>query len=651
MTTKFNFALLLILSSIISFTQPSKEMLKSIPKESYCVISLNTSNIVEKLDFNRIKALPVIKTAFEELKKGARKDSVTLKKFYEDPNSLGVSLEPSITAFFHFTESEYEDPIGFVGMMIPLSNGIKFDILLKNVLQGKYDEVKDGKNYKYIPMHNTVVAWNKNFLTLYVSFSYKGKHLLDEHLTNIYKPDAKKSLVANNSEYKTFVKRKNDFSVWFDIIKAEKLLKEQTPMFADNKMFSLQTTSMEFELNFEDGKVAFATKQHHDDEMQELINRSYSQRVDPEMLKYVSTDELLGFTGVSIDLSVIKEMYEDKYHNLYDSIYNGASRQLIQNFVDKDSTLKAWRKSLYEKEEAAEAAEEAPVEEEDIELTAEEGNSESENIYSYHQRDSIWDLIYAREDSLEEFYYDGRDSIMNTVLAKYDLKKEDLWSLFTGDVLFASNGTFEVVDTFYTYEYVENQDGEWAYDEVQKTRTFPAPLFKLLIGVNYGSSVKKALDDIIGMMERDLTGFEVERKDGYFIIDAKYTKLYLSVFNDKYILLTNNKPFFEEIGTKGYKNNLANSKEFDYLTKNGSAFFYANINAILKKTEKGDPQDIAMFNILENTFVSFDAGTQPDDRGGYSGFSNVNMTKQDDNSIHILFDLSNEIYLYYKSFK
>lgn len=307
---------------------------------------------------------------------------------------------------------------------------------------------------------------------------------------------------------------------------------------------------------------------------------------------------------------------------------------------------------MYEKEDiAAEAEEAAPEEEEDIEITAEEAIEEGEYEYSRQERDSIWELIYAREDSLEAYYYDGRDSIINTVLAKYDLKQENLWSLFTGDVLFASNGTFEVVDTFYTYEYVENQDGEWAYDEVQKTRTFPAPLFKLLIGVNYGSSVKKALDDVMGMMDEHLSDFKVERKDGYFVIDAKYTKLYLSVFNDKYILLTNNKPFFEEVGTKGYKNNLANTKEFDYLTKEGSAFFYANINAILKKTEKGDPQDIAMFKIFEETFVSFDAGTQPDERNGYSGFSNINFSKKDDNSIHILFDLANEIFLYYKSFK
>ena len=110
MKIRSNFLLVFLLTSLSVFAQPDKTMLKSIPNESYLVVSLNVKNIVDKVDLDRIKTLPVLKNAFEELKKGARKDSVTLKKFYEDPNSLGVALEPSITTFFHFTESEYEDP-------------------------------------------------------------------------------------------------------------------------------------------------------------------------------------------------------------------------------------------------------------------------------------------------------------------------------------------------------------------------------------------------------------------------------------------------------------------------------------------------------------------------------------------------------------
>ncbi len=631
----------LLLVNVMAFAQPSKKMLNSIPNESYCVVSLNLENIVNKIEIDRIKSLPVIKTAFEELKKGARKDSVTLKKFYNDPNSLGVALEPSISAFFHFTESEHEDPIGFAGVMIPLKNRLKFDLLLKNVLQGKYDEVQVGKGYKFISQSNMNVAWNKNFLTFYTAFSHKGKFLLDEHLERLYKAKKKTSLLKNQ-DYKTFVKRQNDFSVWFDVIKLEQILKRQSKELANNNFFSLETTSLDFEMNFEDGKIAFLSKRHYTPEMQGLVNRSYNQRVDVDMLKYVSQENLLGFAGFSFDLSVMKEMYEGKHHDLYDSLYNKASREIIKSVVKEDSTLKVWRESLHENNDAVavEVVEDVPVYEDD-----------EEKRMSFQERDSVWNKIYAREDSLGQFYYDSRDSIINSVLGKYDLKKEDLWTLFTGDVLFASNGTFQVVDTFQTYEYVENQDGEWEYNQVQKTRTFPAPLFKLLVGVNYGTSVKSALDDIIGRMQNEMDGLKIEKKKDYFVIDAKYTNIYLTVFDEKYILLTNNQTFFDEVKATGYTNNLATTKTYDYLTKGGSTFFYADIKAILKKTEKGEPKDIAMFKIFEKTFQSFDAGNKPDNRKGYTGFSAINMANKKENALHILFDLANEIYLYSMSFK
>ena len=71
MTSKLHLGIIAFIVSFTAFAQPNSKILKSIPNESYCVVSLNTSNIAEKLDIERIKALPVIKTAFDELKKGA----------------------------------------------------------------------------------------------------------------------------------------------------------------------------------------------------------------------------------------------------------------------------------------------------------------------------------------------------------------------------------------------------------------------------------------------------------------------------------------------------------------------------------------------------------------------------------------------------
>jgi hypothetical protein len=635
MSIKINITLLCLLTYSFIFAQPGKKTLKSIPNESYCVVSLNTSNIAEKIDFNRIKAIPVISTAFESLKKGAKKDSVLLKKFYQDPNSLGIALEPSITAFFHVNESESDGTASYVGVITPLSNVSKFNSLLKTILKEKYNDVKEGKNYSYIAQGDMVIAWNKKLLTFYSSLNHKGTHLLTTHLERVYKGDIKTSLIQN-IEYNTFVNRENDFSVWIDVTKAEEILKDQFPQVADSLVISLQTSSIDLEMNFENGKIAFIMKQHHSEAIQDLINASYNKRMDVDLLKHITKDNLLGFAGMSFNTEVIRDMYNTKYQDLYDSIYNSISRKIIRDLVDKDSTLKVLRKSLYGQE---------ALEQEDIE----QEESLDKNQFTYNERDSIWNKIYAREDSIEQHYYQGKDSIISSVLSKYGLVKNDLWDLFTGDILLSSNGTYEVIDTFYTYEYVESQEGEWTYEEVEKTKKNALPLFKLLVGINYGESVKMALDDIMGLMDKNMSNVRVIKKKDYFIIDFNYTKIYISIIENKYILVTNNLDSHKE--SQNPENNLANSKEFDYLTKQTSSFLYMNLNAVLKESEKGDPDQLESLKILQETFSSFDAGSKGNNKEGYTNFANINLTKKDDNSIYILFDLLNEVYLYSQSFK
>ena len=366
------------------------------------------------------------------------------------------------------------------------------------------------------------------------------------------------------------------------------------------------------------------------------------------MLKYVSSENLLGFAGMSTDMKATKEFYEQEYESLYDSAYNVYSKLLISDFVDDDSTIKAWRKQVYGGNMDAAYAEEAVYEEEEQVFAVEaEGNKEG---LTWEQRDSIKTLISERSDSLKDFYFEGRDSIINHYLGKYDLKQDDLWNVLTGDLLLASNGTFQIIDTFKTYEYIENQDGEWAYEEVEKTRKIPVPLIKLLVGVNYPQSVESMLNDLMIFFAKSGGTFNYEKKGDYFVIDAAgYTKVYVGVLADKYLLITNNEDFVNNVGDKGYDKNLGMASVHDPLTKEGPSFFFLDISKALKISEKGAPQQIDMLRILQRTFINLTILASLE-KGNPVGETQIKMGKEH-NTLEQLFELSNDIYLYYTSFR
>ena len=56
-----------------------------------------------------------------------------------------------------------------------------------------------------------------------------------------------------------------------------------------------------------------------------------------------------------------------------------------------------------------------------------------------------------------------------------------------------------------------------------------------------------------------------------------------------------------------------------------------------------------LFDIFKNTFLSLDGALKEDQRNGYSTETSVKMKNQNDNAIHSLFNLANEMYLYYLS--
>ncbi len=658
MTNKYYSILFFLLSGITILAQPSKKMLYSIPSETYCTFSLNTTNINEKVDFDRIKALPVIKNTFDELKKGARKDSVALKKFFDNPNTLGIALEPSVTAFFHVTELENEDPIYFMAAAVPLSNKIKFEALLKAMMQAKYDEVKQGDGYKYIPNNKTYLAWNKDFAVFYMTFSRSGKHLLDDHLDAFFKGDKKKSLM-NHTDFAQFSKRKKDFGVWVDVKKGWNLYMSTIGRYGMStfkdlgiERFGPKMSSLALDLNFNDEHMSLSTRSIVDEDIKGLTAKNYASRIDEDMLKFVSSENLLGFAGMSTDMKATKEFYEQEYESLYDSAYNVYSKLLISDFVDDDSTIKAWRKQVYGGNMDAEAyAEEAVYEEEEqvFAVEAVEAEEGKEGL-TWEQRDSIKTLIRERSDSLKDFYFAGRDSIINHYLGKYDLKQDDLWNVLTGDLLLASNGTFQIIDTFKTYEYIENQDGEWAYEDVEKTRKIPVPLIKLLVGVNYPQSVKSMLNDLMIFFAKNGDSFNYEKNGDYFVIDAAgYTKVYVGVLADKYLLITNNEDFVNNVGDKGYDNNLGMASVHDPLTKQGPSFFFLDISKALKISEKGAPQQIDMLRILQRTFINLTIATSLE-KDNPLGETQIKMGKEH-NTLEQLFELSNDIYLYYTSFR
>jgi hypothetical protein len=229
-------------------------------------------------------------------------------------------------------------------------------------------------------------------------------------------------------------------------------------------------------------------------------------------------------------------------------------------------------------------------------------------------------------------------------LTKYGLEQDDIWKLFRGDLYAAIYGTTETIDTFKTYDYATDEDGEYKYLEVEKTRIKKLPVFKVL-GT---SDAPEKLRGILNVLVEDEELAKKEDQDYYTKVEGNQT-MYFAI-NEGIYCFTNDESFIKEFLNGAPSKEAFEAGELidldgelvDFRTLVQKRSFTTHINFELLIEMIQDESTSHVYDEIKGLLSSFNANSHITDKHEFQ--SRIKL-KGNRNSLHLIADMVNSMYL------
>ncbi len=617
-------------TTFVSNAQSSNiKLLKRVPENAICVISYDNDYLLSKVDINTLKELPMVQLAFSEMKRELRADSSILINLWNDPNNYGINFAQGYVSYINITDIELNTPTSSFTILIPLSSKKKFESLLKGLAKEHYKEnVEKRKKYKALQKRSLGIGWNKNTLAI-TTGNITGLDL-ESIMDSTFLYYHKKS-VLNNSKLKSVLTQKNDMTAWvnldsymsiFDKLLNQELKEDSLQLSILNKLNDqikeYDVTGNHGILNFEKSTINFSYNLEINDSLNDLLKKFRASPHIDKIDKYLSHKDIYAVAGINIDLKNASQALIDEFNPLANSIYELINESPETQHYDDAEAVQI--------DDATDPVVTEYVEENkdtnDIAVNESVENSDTNNLEKMKQLD------FSNKDI--------RDSVLNVL----QLEKDDLTNLFTGEAYLCYTGNDTRVDTFTTYDYIENEDGEFVYDQVEKTELEQIPLFNLYVFTNARSKFDRLFEvfDSLGILSNE---------GSYYYNNIGQDYIYMKTAPEGLLLLSNDKDFIE------YTNNPRASKQQRpalITTEPGtSSFVKIDVPALIEQISTEDEKSIRVLNILSKNIDTFEFNNFHNEAQKQSEFNcSVKFNHPDQNGLTSLAFMINELF---ESFK
>lgn len=603
--------------SLSVFAQPADRTLSKIPLNTPIMVSFNFSHFLSKVSTEQIKSYEMVQYGFSAMKKSAGKDSTILNKLYSKPKAYGLEVLPSAVLFVSYdttlsTRKMISSPL--VGLSVPLSSGKKFEKLLIQTMKEKYlDFVEKRDGYKVYVNRDFGIAWDKKNLVLIGG----SKKTIDRDITKVMTLPASGS-VLSNLDVKKAITHKGDICSGIDVKPLmeifQKVMKEEMGKSTEKSSFNFldfydYSGGASFGVfDFANGAIELKSESVIDAKQKEFITKMAKETVNNKFLNYLPDGGVYGGLSVASNVSIMKEYFDTEGKGVYDSIMVYAKKEGVKKLVKKDSAILALKEGYWD------------------------------DSTTWDQRKAIDEKVEKKSEELFEENLAKMDEKVDSTLAEYGLTLDNAWGIFKGDLLVAMTGTKEIIDTFKTYDYIENEEGEYEYLEVEKTKLQKIPAFRSFMTLTNKTVFQTVLDSLVSKKKL------VKSDDGQYKLDVPQLNLSLAV-KGNVLCFSNDVEFMENYFLKGRKVEAALTGEAkDLLFNYNSSMFIdiASITDLLGEDAKKGP--MAMFTeMANNNFSKIIMTSKVTGEKSYGVFK-LGM-KSERNSFLQLMDLANETFL------
>lgn len=357
-----------------------------------------------------------------------------------------------------------------------------------------------------------------------------------------------------------------------------------------------------YRINFNNGVLNYESETTLSNESIKNLSKVYGSGVPESMTKLVPQKDLYALVSMSFNLEESEKIMKETLKELNETI----EEEIANEVLDLPEFYDEFYDDLSE------------------EITEIDSSSNS---------------TIEESDSLNELKRSEKMAKLDSTMTEYGLKRSELWSLLNGNILMAVNNTKQIVDTFETYSYSENEDGDFGYYPTQKTRNIEIPLFKVIMDTKNPNKIKIALDSLTS---KGILNLE---KEGYYSFSITQFDYYAKVTNDN-LILSNDITFISQF-TEGYDKNARLSPEHTSNINSKPGYFYLDLQKTIeasKKSMEDNQQALMVFDELEKTFV--DIRSTGEIKGNIStGNVDINLVNEQQNSLYSILNMINNLYV------
>jgi len=602
----------IIIISIFSIlnTQAQDPLLEKIPSSSLFVTALKTSNLLSKLDMDAIKKLEMVEDLKKQTKKSAKQDSSLVEQLFQDPSVYGLYFQPNCYLYLDYENTENLKPS--IGALIPLKTGKKLEKMIKSVLGKEIFEEKfeKKKGYTWMEDKDFALIYTKTYLFLYNFEGQNSKLTLDEKVESLVNGDNES--ITSNAEFMTFQEKQTDLYYWMSL---GSLFESAFNSVSDEnkkiiKYFDhLKEAQFGYRINFNEGVINYQSEAFMSDDFTKSISKIYGNGIPQNMLNLVPKKDLHALIGMSFNMKESEKLGQEAFKEFKELIEEKVGEEVVKREIENDPDYSDRRDAI----------------EEDTSL-------------SYFDKFAKYDELDAERDSLIEQEKKHGVVKLDSTIAEYGVQRSELWSIFNGNILAAINGTMEVIDTFETYDYTENEDGDFGYFKVEKTRNIEIPLFKVIMDTKNPDKIQVILDSISSK------GF-LNKENGYYSFSLTQYNYFVAL-TETNIILSNDKEFITT-SVNGYSPQNQINGTHAQLLKSKPMYFYLDLQKMIqtsKKSLEDNKQAIMVLDELEKTFLDLNSTGEIKENLSY-GEININFVDAKKNALFSILQMTNELYL------
>ncbi|OJJ14487.1 hypothetical protein BKI52_42665 [marine bacterium AO1-C] len=297
-----------LLAMFTKCTQPQDNHAKYIPKEALAVFSIDLKQLYQKGNFKSLKNSVGFKKWKGNLMEENNKMNDLILENLNDPTVSGLDLRKKVFVYTYSGGGVFSSNTGVVAAV---QNAGNLEKMLK--LSDKDIEIKkEEKGYKYVELDKyEAIGWNDQVMMYIKSESGDGlgerKGLsARSYLYSFFNLAPDNSLITNKN-FSKFVAKNNDLSVWYSLQAAKKDMTAALNMYRYSnrdqqvldEILNFQNSYIQYNLNFEKGKVLFNTQYDLNKNLKKFYKETYGQNLSKELLSRIPYKQLLGFMGFS----------------------------------------------------------------------------------------------------------------------------------------------------------------------------------------------------------------------------------------------------------------------------------------------------------------------------------------------------------------